>query len=89
MLIGAKILLALRKASAGHKNSVSICLSDHRAREGEPVGDSIKLGRIPEDYIVKEARAAGFEPSGTSEINANPQDDRKRCFAPTLPTSVW
>jgi len=25
---------------------------------------------------VKEARAAGFEPSGTSEINANPKDDR-------------
>ncbi len=51
-------------------------VSDHRARNGETVNESIKLGRVPEEYIVKEARAAGFEVSGTSEVNANPKDDR-------------
>jgi predicted methyltransferase len=51
-------------------------ITDHRARSGEAVAQSIRLGRVPQDYIVREARLAGFETSGTSEVNANPKDDK-------------
>ncbi len=53
----------------------SLGVSDHRARNGQPVADTIKMGRVPEDYLVQQARIAGFELSGRSEVNANPRDD--------------
>ncbi|WP_350357439.1 methyltransferase [Paraburkholderia fungorum] len=48
---------------------------EHRARAGETVADAIAKGRVPQDYAIREARQAGFELAGTSEVNANPKDD--------------
>ena len=48
---------------------------EHRAKAGESVGDAIAKGRVSQSYVIQEARQAGFELSGTSEVNANPNDD--------------
>ncbi|HUZ66445.1 MAG TPA: methyltransferase [Beijerinckiaceae bacterium] len=47
----------------------------HRAKAGEGIGASIKKARVPQDYVVNEARRAGFKLSAASQINANPKDD--------------
>lgn len=53
----------------------------HRADPGMSVGESDQLGRLPQSYVIEQARRAGFTLAATSEINANLKDDR------TLP--VW
>jgi predicted methyltransferase len=50
----------------------------HRAALGMSVAKSSQLGRVPEAYLVHEARKAGFVMAGRSEINANPRDNHKR-----------
>ena len=47
----------------------------HRARAGSSVSESIALGRVPQDYAIREAEKAGLKLVATSEINANPRDD--------------
>lgn len=47
----------------------------HRARAGDRIANSIVLGRVPQDYAIREARKAGFTLAASSEINANPRDD--------------
>jgi len=46
----------------------------HRAPAGMSPQQSFKLGRLPQAFVVAEAKRAGFELGGTSEINANPKD---------------
>lgn len=50
----------------------------HRAPADMPVGKSDKLGRLPQAYVIEQARQAGFHLDASSEINANPKDDGKR-----------
>lgn len=53
----------------------------HRANPGMAAAKSYKLGRLPQAYVVNEARKAGFKLAASAEINANAKDTR------TLP--VW
>lgn len=59
----------------------------HRANPDMPPAESYKLGRLPQPYVIREAKEAGFELAGTAEINANPKDTREEpvwYFPPTL-----
>ena len=47
----------------------------HRARVGMPLAESLPLGRLPQDYVIQQARRAGLTLVATSEISANPRDD--------------
>lgn len=49
----------------------------HRAKAGEPVSKSYAKGRLPQAFVVTEARRAGFELAASSEINANPKDNHE------------
>ncbi|SOB75415.1 Predicted methyltransferase [Marinobacter sp. LV10R510-11A] len=49
----------------------------HRAAPDMPVGESDKMGRLPQSYVIEQARRAGFTLAASSEINANPKDDHK------------
>lgn len=53
----------------------------HRAKSDMAVGKSDKLGRLPQRYVIDQARKAGFKLVATSQVNSNPKDSR------TLP--VW
>lgn len=53
----------------------------HQAEPKMPVGKSDKLGRLPQKFVIDQARKAGFKLVSTSQINANEKDNR------TLP--VW
>jgi len=46
----------------------------HRAKAGEPASKSYSKGRLPQDFVIAEARRAGFELDASSEVNANPKD---------------
>ncbi len=48
---------------------------EHRARAGATVSDSVPLGRVPQDYVLHQAKRAGLTLVATSEVNANPRDD--------------
>lgn len=54
---------------------------EHRAA-GE-VADDDESGYVGESQVVALAEAAGFEPDGSSEVNANPRDTRDH------PNGVW
>jgi len=47
----------------------------HRAKAGEPASKSYTKGRLPQAFVIAEARRAGFELAASSEINANPKDN--------------
>ncbi|MFC4527750.1 class I SAM-dependent methyltransferase [Dyella halodurans] len=50
-------------------------LTEHRAKPfGDPRVTAGALHRIPEDYLIALALKTGFQLSGVSEINANPND---------------
>jgi predicted methyltransferase len=52
-------------------------IEEHRAApHGDAVLTSSSLHRIPEDYMISMGRKHGFVLAGSSEINANPKDDR-------------
>lgn len=52
-------------------------IEEHRAApHGDAALTSSSLHRIPEDYMIGMGRKHGFVLAGTSEINANPKDDR-------------
>jgi len=51
-------------------------VTGHRARPYEnAIEASRDLHRIPEDYVIELGLKSGFQLTGVSEINANPQDD--------------
>ena len=51
-------------------------VEEHRAAEGTTLAQVIASGYVPESLVVERARAAGFEPAGRSEANANPRDTK-------------
>ncbi|HKJ94535.1 MAG TPA: methyltransferase [Gammaproteobacteria bacterium] len=59
----------------------------HRANPGTDVGKASGMGRLPQAYVERQARRAGFRLAAASDVNANPRDDRTRpvwYFPPTL-----
>jgi predicted methyltransferase len=55
----------------------------HRAAPGAKVEDTSKQGYLPEDFVIEQVKAAGFELAEKSEINANPRDTKD------YPKGVW
>jgi predicted methyltransferase len=51
-------------------------VTDHRADPLKPQDPNAKDGYVRQDYMIHLAEQAGFKLIGTSEINANPKDDR-------------
>jgi len=51
-------------------------VTDHRADPTQPQDPLAKTGYVRQDYMVKLAEQAGFKLMESSEINANPKDDR-------------
>jgi predicted methyltransferase len=49
---------------------------DHRAAAGTPLAEMKRSGYVTEALMTEHARAAGFDLSARSEINANPRDTR-------------
>jgi predicted methyltransferase len=59
----------------------------HRAAPGTALADAFPLSRLPQAFVIQEAKRAGFQLGGTSEILANPKDPRNVSvfmLAPTL-----
>jgi predicted methyltransferase len=56
---------------------------DHRAAPNASYAPGKLGGYLPTDYVVKLATDAGFKLDASSEINANPKDDRNH------PKGVW
>jgi predicted methyltransferase len=56
---------------------------DHRADDSASLEAVMKSGYLPTRYVVKLATDAGFTLDQSSEINANPKDDRDH------PKGVW
>ena len=56
---------------------------DHRAAKGSTLAKVERSGYLPTDAVIKLATDAGFKLEGTSEINANPKDNRDH------PKGVW
>ncbi len=48
---------------------------EHRAKAGMGLAESLPLGRLPQDYVIQQARRAGLTLIETSEATANPRDD--------------
>ena len=48
---------------------------EHRAKAGMGLSESIPLGRVPQDYVIEQAKRAGLTLVATSEANANKRDD--------------
>lgn len=48
----------------------------HRAAEGSDPAETAQKGYLPQDFVVEQVEAAGFELVESSEINANPNDTR-------------
>ena len=55
----------------------------HRANTGDNADDSTKRGYLPQPWLIEQIKAAGFELSGKSEVNANPKDTKDH------PSGVW
>lgn len=63
-----------------------LAVEQHRSAEGLNVADTAGTGYVPESYVIRAARAAGFELEARSELNANPADTRDHPFGVwTLP----
>ncbi len=58
-------------------------VEEHRAPAGTSLARVIANGYVPEELVIARARAAGFELSARSEINANPRDTKDH------PNGVW
>jgi predicted methyltransferase len=56
---------------------------DHRAAPGTTLEQMKKTGYVTEALMEARATAAGFQPAGRSEVNANPRDTRDH------PNGVW
>jgi predicted methyltransferase len=51
-------------------------ITDHRADPSQPQDPNAKNGYVRQDYMIQLAEQAGFKLTDTSEINANPKDQR-------------
>jgi predicted methyltransferase len=51
-------------------------ITDHRADPSQLQDPNAKNGYVRQDYMIQLAEQAGFKLLGTSEINANPKDQR-------------
>jgi predicted methyltransferase len=51
-------------------------VEEHRAAPGTPLQQQIASGYLTEAFVIEQARAAGFELAGRSEVNANPRDTK-------------
>ena len=49
---------------------------EHRAKPGTKLSQSINLGYMTEEFVIKHALMAGFKLEAKSEINANPKDTK-------------
>jgi predicted methyltransferase len=58
-------------------------LVEHRALPGASLAQAVKTGYIPADWLIEQARAAGFTAVERSEANANPRDTKDH------PHGVW
>jgi len=59
-----------------------LALEQHRANPG-PQDPKARSGYVTEEYVIEQARKAGFDLAGRSEINANPKDTKD------YPFGVW
>jgi predicted methyltransferase len=62
-------------------------ITDHRADPSQPQDPNAKNGYVRQDYMIQLVEQVGFKLMGTSEINANPKDQRNqpvRNLPPTL-----
>ncbi len=57
-----------------------LAIEQHRSAEGLNVNDTASTGYVPESWVIHQARQAGFELHGRSEINANPADTKDHPF---------
>jgi predicted methyltransferase len=67
----------LRAAYTVLKPGGVLGIEEHRAAPDMPMDQAFKLSRVNENYLIQEGEKAGFKLGGTSEVNANPKDDRK------------
>jgi len=67
----------LRAAYTVLKPGGVLGIEEHRAAPDMAMDEAFKLSRVNENYLIQEAEKAGFKLGGTSEVNANPKDDRK------------
>ncbi|HEV2109984.1 MAG TPA: methyltransferase [Gammaproteobacteria bacterium] len=58
-------------------------VEEHRAAAGKTVDQTYDSGYMPVDYVIQEAKKAGFILAAQSEINANPKDTKD------YPKGVW
>jgi predicted methyltransferase len=58
-------------------------VEEHRAAPGTPLRQQIATGYLTEAFVIEQARAAGFQLAGRSEVNANPSDTKDH------PQGVW
>lgn len=57
-----------------------LAIEQHRSVDGLNVNDTASTGYVPESWVIYQARQAGFELQGRSEINANPADTKDHPF---------
>lgn len=63
-----------------------LAVEQHRAPAGSNVDQTAGTGYVPESYVISAALRAGFELEASSDLNANPADDRQHAFGVwTLP----
>lgn len=60
-----------------------LVIEQHRADEGTNPDTTAPYGYVSESYVIRAARAAGFELEARSDINANPADNHDH------PYGVW
>lgn len=80
----------LRSAYTVLKPGGVLGIEEHRAANDMALEDAFKLSRVNQAWLIHEAEMAGFKLGGTSEINANPKDNRKEnvfFFPPELDPS--
>jgi len=67
----------LRSAYTVLKPGGVLGIEAHRAAPDMPLDQAFKLSRVNQAWLIREAEMAGFRLGGTSEVNANPKDDRR------------
>jgi predicted methyltransferase len=79
---------AFRDALAALKPGGVLGIEEHRAKPGGVQDVLASTGYVQEAYVKQLAKDAGFQFVASSEINANPKDDRNHPFGVwTLPPS--
>ena len=78
-----RLVQRLRIFHAALKPGGVFGVEEHRAAPDTPLDRQISSGYLTEALVIAQARSAGFELHGRSEINANPRDSRLH------PHGVW